>query len=151
MPDQLLHGKRHQALMTSASNAHTVVSVAGLSIAGFLYLLVPGALAVASVGILSPHYAPVWAAAMGIGGLLAFIGIVRFSPRAEVIGLGVLGAAVCFAGVAITDVREVQQLPLAVLVLQSGLSCVARIGAVVHLDRVRRRVAAQADRVLRSA
>ena len=127
-------------LFATASNAHTAVSVLGLAVAGLLYLVIPGALGAAAVGVLSPGIAPAWAAAMFASGVVAFAGIAWRLPLAEISGLGVLGAAVCLAAVSVLDVRQVEVAPVAVIYLSSGLSCVARIGALVHLKR-------QADRV----
>jgi hypothetical protein len=136
--------------LSTASNAHTVVSVLGLALAGLLYLVIPGALAGAAVGVLSPSLAPWWALAMTLGGCMAFVGIAIRRPQIEVVGLGALGAAVCLAAVTVLDVRQTEVAPVAVIYLSSGVSCVVRIWAVVRLQRQVERAAVLARDVCRA-
>lgn len=131
-----------QALTTSASNAHTVASTFLLSLAGLSYLIVPGALSAAAAGIIWPTFSPFWVAGLIVGGLLVPYGILRLRPRCEILGLCLLGASVCFASLAVFDVRQPTAIPTGLFYASSGVSCFVRVFGVVYLERVRARVAA---------
>lgn len=151
MPDTALSHARYPLLhgslaTTAASNAHTLVSTVLIALAGLLYIVIPGALTAAAVGVVDRSAAPVWAAGLVCGGVLASVGIVGQRPRCEVIGLGLAGGAVTFAALAIVDVRQSTAWPTAVIYLSVGLSAFARMVLVVHLERVRERAAAAARR-----
>lgn len=131
--------------LTAASNAHTAVTVCGLAAAALAYLVIPGALTRASVGIVAPWLAPWWASAVLVGGLVAFLGLLGRRPRVEVLGLGLVGAGMCLAAAAIVEVHEPTSLPSAIVYATAGIAAVARTLTLVHLQHVREQLAELAE------
>lgn len=131
--------------LTTASNAHTAVSMCGLAAAALAYLVIPGALARGSVGVVAPWLAPYWAAAVLLGGIVAFIGLLGQRARIEVIGLGLVGAGMMLAAAAITEARDASSLPSALVYATAGSAAVARTLTLVHLQHVREHLARLVD------
>lgn len=129
------------AALTSASNAHTAVSVCGLAAAALAYLVIPGALARASVGVVAPWLASWWAAAVLVGGVVAWGGLIGRRPRVEVLGLGLVGAGMMLAAASIVEVRQATSVPTAIVYATAGLAAIARTLTLVHLQHVREQLA----------
>lgn len=136
---------RSPAALTAASNAHTAVSVCGLAAAALAYLVIPGALARASVGVVAPWLAPWWAGAVLLGGLVAWCGLMARRPRVEVLGLGLVGAGMMLAAASIVEVRETTSIPTAIVYATAGLAAIARTLTLVHLQHVREQLARIVD------
>lgn len=130
----------HRPSLAATGNPQTIVSMCGLGAAALAYLVIPGAIARASVGVVSASIAPYWAAAILVGSIVAFVGLVSHRPRIEVIGLGLIGGGMMLAAAAILEVRDLASSPGAIVYATAGATAIARTLALVHQQHARDRV-----------
>lgn len=123
-----------------ARNAFEFLVAALALLAVPIILLSKGGLHTSAVGHMTASLAPSWLALFGLGALLILIGIIRLSPRAEIIGLILFTAAMVTDGVAVIFYSGGGGAAGAMMFLAIGIASIWRVRQIWKLvDAARRR------------